>query len=125
MGPSGSGKSTICSLLQRFYDPQSGLVRFDGHDIRTLNLKWLRSQMAMVHQEPVLFSGTIMDNIRYGREEATDEENVEAAKAANAHDFILWLPDAYMTDVGERGTSLSGGQKQRVALARAVVRDPK
>mmetsp|Transcript_4694 Transcript_4694/g.9951 ORF Transcript_4694/g.9951 Transcript_4694/m.9951 type:complete len:1291 (+) Transcript_4694:30-3902(+) len=125
VGPSGSGKSTVISLLQRFYDPAQGTVKVDGMDIQSLHLKWWRMQMALVQQEPVLFSGSIQDNIRYGKPSANDQEVEEAAKMCNAHDFILAFPDKYKTDCGERGLQLSGGQKQRVAIARAIVRDPK
>jgi len=123
-GPSGSGKSTTIALLQRFYNPSSGSVCLDGHDIRSLNLSWLRNQMALVQQEPVLFAGTILQNIAYGREGASDLDCVDAARAANAHEFITGFKDGYSTDVGERGAQLSGGQKQRIALARSMVRDP-
>lgn len=124
VGPSGSGKSTTVALLQRFYDPQFGSVRFDGHDLRDLHIGWLRSQMGLVQQEPVLFSGSIMDNIKYSAESTSYNAVVEAAKMANAHDFIMGMPDQYLTEVGARGGQLSGGQKQRIAIARAVVRKP-
>ncbi|EOD31964.1 putative ABC transporter [Emiliania huxleyi CCMP1516] len=124
-GPSGSGKSTIVALLQRFYDPQAGAVLLDGADIRSLNLRWLRQQIGMVGQEPVLFEGTVAENIGYGKEGATQSEIEEAAVAANAHTFITNdLGDGYATQVGLRGGQLSGGQKQRVAIARALVRKP-
>ncbi|GJC95044.1 hypothetical protein ColKHC_03870 [Colletotrichum higginsianum] len=134
VGASGSGKSTIVGLVERFYDPVRGSVYLDGHDISTLNLRWLRQQMALVSQEPTLFATTIYQNIRYGligtqHEGASDEEQKKlvenAARMANAHDFITGLPEGYMTNVGERGFLLSGGQKQRIAIARAVVSDPK
>lgn len=125
VGPSGSGKSTTVALLQRFYDVNSGSVCLDGHDIRGLNLAFLRSQMALVQQEPVLFGGDIHDNIAYGKEGASEEEVIQAAKSANAHNFISEFPSAYKTDVGERGTQMSGGQKQRIAIARAIIRQPK
>ncbi|GKT53123.1 ABC transporter [Colletotrichum tofieldiae] len=134
VGASGSGKSTIVGLVERFYDPVRGSVYLDGHDISTLNLRWLRQQMALVSQEPTLFATTIYQNIRYGligtqHENATEEEQKKlienAARMANAHDFISGLPEGYMTNVGERGFLLSGGQKQRIAIARAVVSDPK
>ncbi|TDZ23972.1 Leptomycin B resistance protein pmd1 [Colletotrichum orbiculare MAFF 240422] len=134
VGASGSGKSTIVGLVERFYDPVRGRVFLDGHDISTLNLRWLRQQMALVSQEPTLFGTTIYQNIRYGligtkHENASDEEQRQliesAAKMANAHDFITGLPEGYKTNVGERGFLLSGGQKQRIAIARAVVSDPK
>lgn len=124
VGPSGSGKSTIISLVQRFYDPSAGNILLDGHDIRNLQLKWLRQQMGLVNQEPVLFAATIAENILYGKENAGIQQVVEAAKTANAHSFIQSLPDGYHTQVGEGGTQLSGGQKQRIAIARAVIRNP-
>lgn len=126
IGPSGSGKSTMIALLERFYDASSGAVLFDGRDIRSLSLHWLRGRMAMVQQEPVLFSGTIFENISYGAlEEAASEQQVRAAaKVANAHGFIEGFPESFQTQVGERGVQLSGGQKQRVAIARAMVREP-
>jgi subfamily B ATP-binding cassette protein MsbA len=125
VGPSGSGKTTIVHLIPRFYDPTEGRVLIDGHDVRNLNLQFLRRNIGMVLQENFLFSGTIRDNIRYGRPDATDEEVVRAAVAANCHDFIMELPDGYETIVGERGTRLSGGQRQRIAIARALLRDPR
>jgi ATP-binding cassette subfamily B (MDR/TAP) protein 1 len=124
VGPSGSGKSTVVALLQRFYDPNGGRVLLDGHDLRSLNLAWLRSQMALVQQEPVLFFGSIRDNIAYGKEGASLEEIEAAAKLSNAHCFVSELPLAYETEVGERGGQMSGGQKQRLAIARAIIRDP-
>jgi len=123
VGPSGAGKSTLMSLLPRFYDPQSGRVRVDGHDLSTVKRQSLREQIASVSQEVQLFNTTIGDNIRYGRLEASDEAVAEAARAANAHDFIEALPNGYATEVGERGVKLSGGQRQRVAIARALLRD--
>ncbi|PAA81543.1 hypothetical protein BOX15_Mlig004095g4, partial [Macrostomum lignano] len=123
-GPSGCGKSSVVKLILRFYDPESGTVLIDGRDIRELNVHWYRSRIGLVSQEPVLFSGSIKENIRMGREEVTDEEMVAACKQANAHKFISRLPDGYDTLVGERGAQLSGGQKQRVAIARALVRRP-
>jgi len=124
-GPSGSGKSTIIALIERFYDPQSGCVMLDGIDIKTLNVRWLRSQLGLVAQEPVLFMGSIEENIGYGKEGATQEEIVEAAKMANAHTFITEsTAKGYDTQVGQGGGKLSGGQKQRVAIARAIVRKP-
>ncbi|XP_078084341.1 ATP-dependent translocase ABCB1-like [Mustelus asterias] len=125
VGASGCGKSTMIQLLQRFYDPEAGEISLDGHDIRTLNVKWLRQHIGIVSQEPVLFATTIAENIRYGREDVTDGEIEQAAREANAYDFISMLPDRFDTIVGQRGTQLSGGQKQRVAIARALVRNPK
>ncbi|RXN18488.1 multidrug resistance 1-like protein [Labeo rohita] len=124
VGASGCGKSTTIQLLQRFYDPDAGEVTLDGHDIRSLNVRWLRENMGIVSQEPVLFGTTIAENIRYGREDATDEDIERAIKEANAYDFISKLPDLN-TMVGERGAQLSGGQKQRIAIARALVKNPK
>ncbi|KAF8560723.1 hypothetical protein P879_05234 [Paragonimus westermani] len=125
VGPSGSGKSTIIHMILRFYDPTEGEILVEGVDLRTLDLKHHRSRLGCVQQEPVLFEGTVADNIRMGKIDATDEEIIEAAKLANAHDFIMDLPEAYETRVGESGLGLSGGQKQRIAIARAVVRQPK
>ena len=125
VGPSGCGKSTVIQLLQRFYDPDGGEVLVGGKDVRSLNVKWLRQHIGVVSQEPVLFDTTIAENILYGKEGATTEEVKDAAKNANAHDFISKLPDGYNTFVGEGGTQLSGGQKQRIAIARALIRDPK
>ena len=125
VGPSGCGKSTAVALIERFYDPSAGAVLLDGKDIKTLRLSWLRQQIGLVSQEPVLFTGSIAENIAYGKEGATKEEIEAAARMANAHDFISAFPDAYETEVGEKGVQLSGGQKQRVAIARAIVRDPK
>ena len=125
VGSSGSGKTTIGRLLLRFWDPQAGRITFDGHDIRSLKLASLRGAMAEVSQDPVLFSGTIRENIRYGRLAATDEEIVAAAQAANADGFVREFPEGYDTIIGERGVKLSGGQRQRLAIARAILRDPK
>jgi ABC-type multidrug transport system fused ATPase/permease subunit len=125
VGPSGAGKSTILSLLYRFYDVDAGRVLFEGVDVRELSLADLRRSLAMVAQEPVLFSGTIRDNIAYGRDGATDAEIEAAARDAHAHDFIVGFPDGYATLIGERGTKLSGGQKQRIALARALIANPR
>uniref|UniRef100_A0A8C1JG98 ATP-binding cassette sub-family B member 5 n=1 Tax=Cyprinus carpio TaxID=7962 RepID=A0A8C1JG98_CYPCA len=125
VGSSGCGKSTTIQLLQRFYDPQEGTVTIDGHDIRSLNVRGLRELIGVVSQEPVLFATTISENIRYGREDVTQEEIEQAAREANAYDFIMKLPDKFETLVGERGTQMSGGQKQRIAIARALVRNPK
>lgn len=124
-GSSGGGKSTLIALLERFYGPTSGTLLLDGRDTRTLNVRWLRSQIGLVSQEPVLFASSIFENIAAGREEITREQVIEAAKLSNAHNFIMSLPEKYDTLVGEKGVSLSGGQKQRVAIARAIVRNPK
>lgn len=124
VGPSGSGKTTICSLLPRFYDVTDGRITIDGRDVRTLELKSLRSQIGMVQQDVYLFSGTIRENIAYGKPGASMEEIVEAAKRANIHDFIEELPDGYDTFVGERGARLSGGQKQRISIARVFLKNP-
>ena len=124
-GPSGSGKSTCVALLERFYDPQQGVVTLDGADLKTLNLRWLRLQIGLVGQEPVLFLGSVGENIGFGKEGASAEEIEGAAKLANAHGFITEsLADGYATQVGQGGGKLSGGQKQRVAIARALVRQP-
>ncbi|KAA3455984.1 ABC transporter B family member 15-like [Gossypium australe] len=125
VGQSGSGKSTIISLIERFYDPLKGVVKIDGRDIKSYNLKTLRKHIALVSQEPTLFVGTIRENILYGASDETDEsEVIEAAKAANAHDFIAGLANGYETWCGDRGVQLSGGQKQRIAIARAVLKKP-
>ena len=125
VGPSGAGKSTIASLLPRFYDCDSGTIRIDGTDIRTAMLDSLRSQVGIVPQETILFNGTVYDNILYGRLDATKEEIIEAAKAANAHDFIMELPQGYDTMLGDRGVNISGGQRQRIAIARAILKNPR
>ncbi|VAH78678.1 unnamed protein product [Triticum turgidum subsp. durum] len=126
VGESGSGKSTIIALLERFYDPDSGRISVDGVEIKSLRISWLRDQMGLVGQEPVLFNDTIRANITYGKHgEVTEEEVTAVAKAANAHEFISSLPQGYNTLVGEKGVQLSGGQKQRVAIARAIIKDPK
>ncbi|KAK3533490.1 hypothetical protein QTP70_023359 [Hemibagrus guttatus] len=125
VGPSGAGKSTAVQLIQRFYDPKEGMVTLDGHDIRGLNIQWLRSLMGIVEQEPVLFATTIAENIRYGRPGVSDSDIIKAAKDANAYNFIMDLPQKFDTMVGEGGGQMSGGQKQRIAIARALVRNPK
>lgn len=125
VGPTGSGKSTIVNLISRFYDVTDGAVTIDGHDIRSVQLDSLRRQMSVMQQDSFVFSGTIMDNIRYGRLEATDEEVMEAAKAVYAHDFIMAMDKGYQTEVNERGSSLSVGQKQLISFARALLNDPK
>ncbi len=124
VGASGAGKSTLCSLIPRFYDVSGGAVRIDGQDIRKVTLKSLRSQIGIVQQDVYLFVGTVMDNIRYGRPGASREEVVEAAKNANAHEFIMNLPNGYDTDIGQRGVKLSGGQKQRLSIARVFLKNP-
>ncbi len=125
LGATGSGKTTIINLLPRFYDPTEGRITIDGHELRDVTLNSLRSQIGIVLQETTLFSGSIRENIAFGKPEATDEEIIVAATAAQAHDFISSFPEGYNTHVGERGTTLSGGQKQRVAIARALLLDPR
>lgn len=125
VGPSGGGKTTICSLLLRFYDVTGGSIEIDGQDIRKLTLKSLRQSIGIVQQDVYLFTGSIKENISYGKPGASDEEIIKAAKKANIHDFIMSLPDGYDTYVGERGTRLSGGQKQRISIARIFLKDPK
>ncbi|KFO26063.1 Multidrug resistance protein 2, partial [Fukomys damarensis] len=125
VGPSGSGKSTAVELLQRFYDPDDGFITLDGNDIRALNVRHYREHIGVVCQEPVLFGTTISNNIKYGRDDVTDEEIEKAAKEANAYDFIMKFPHKFNTLVGEKGAQMSGGQKQRIAIARALVRNPK
>lgn len=124
VGPSGGGKTTLCSLLPRFYDVTSGEITIDGIDIRDITLKSLRSNIGIVQQDVYMFSGSVRDNISYGKPNASDEEIVEAAKNANIHDFIMSLDEGYDTYVGERGTRLSGGQKQRIAIARVFLKNP-
>jgi ABC-type multidrug transport system fused ATPase/permease subunit len=123
VGPTGAGKTTLISLLPRFYDPTAGRILLDGIDIRHLTLKSLRAQVSLVQQEPLLFSGTIAQNIHYGRLDASDEDVIEAARAANAHDFIMRLPKQYETELGERGAKLSGGERQRLCVARAFLKN--
>ncbi len=125
VGPSGAGKSTLFNLIPRFYDPTAGQVSIDGDDLRTVTQSSLRAQIGIVPQETLLFGGTIRENIAYGRLDASEAEIIDAAKAANAHDFIMALPDQYATIVGERGVKLSGGQRQRVAIARALLKNPR
>ncbi|KAI0492261.1 hypothetical protein KFK09_026530 [Dendrobium nobile] len=126
VGESGSGKSTVIALIERFYDPDSGTILIDGVEIQKLKISWLRQQMGLVSQEPVMFSGTIRSNIAYGRQgDVSEDEIIAAAEAANGHQFISSLPQGYDTNVGERGVQLSGGQKQRIAIARAMIRNPK
>ncbi|MEE2901864.1 MAG: ABC transporter transmembrane domain-containing protein [Myxococcota bacterium] len=125
VGPSGGGKSTVAALISRLYEPTSGQVFLDDNPYQELDPSWLRQQIGVVSQEPILFATSIENNIRYGREDAKEEEIIAAAKAANAHDFVSGFPEAYQTLVGERGVRLSGGQKQRIAIARAILKDPK
>ena len=124
VGPSGVGKTTLCSLIPRFYDVTAGALLLDGTDIRDITLASLRRQIGVVQQDVYLFAGTVAENLRYGRPDASEEEIVAAARAANAHDFITALPDGYATDIGQRGVRLSGGQKQRLTIARAFLKDP-
>ena len=124
MGPSGGGKTTICQLIPRFYDVTAGAIRVDGQDIRDVTQNSLRRQIGIVQQDVFLFADTVMENIRYGRPEATDEEVIRAAMLAEIHEDILNMPDGYQTYVGERGVMLSGGQKQRVSIARVFLKDP-
>ncbi len=125
VGPSGSGKTTLASLLPRLYEPVEGTIRIDGIDIRDYSLKALRQGIAIVQQDSFLFSGTIRENLIYGRPDATPDQILAAARAANAHDFITALPDGYDTMLGERGVGLSGGQRQRLSIARAILKDPR
>ena len=124
VGGSGAGKTTLCSMIPRFYDVTSGSIRLDGTDIRDIKLKELRRQIGIVQQDVYLFAGTVMDNIRYGKPDASDEEVIRAAMAANAHEFIMGLPQGYETDIGQRGVKLSGGQKQRLSIARVFLKNP-
>lgn len=124
VGPSGAGKTTLCSLIPRFYEVSDGAILVDGIDIRALKLDSLRNHIGIVQQDVYLFAGTIMDNIRYGRPDATDEDVIKAAKYANAHEFIMSFPDGYDTDIGQRGVKLSGGQKQRLSIARVFLKNP-
>ncbi|MDE6738875.1 MAG: ATP-binding cassette domain-containing protein, partial [Lachnospiraceae bacterium] len=125
VGPTGAGKSTIVNLISRFYDVQEGTVTVDGHDVKKVSIESLRRQMGIMTQDNFLFSGTIKDNIRYGKLDATDEEIIAAAKAVNAHDFIMRLEKGYDTELSERGGGLSIGQRQLLAFARTMVSDPK
>ena len=124
VGSSGAGKTTLCSLIPRFYDVTDGSIKLDGHDVRDVTLKSLRRQIGIVQQDVYLFAGTVYENILYGRPDATEEEVIEAAKNANAHEFIMSLPDGYNTDIGQRGVKLSGGQKQRLSIARVFLKNP-
>ena len=125
VGSSGGGKTTLCSLIPRFYDVTGGSVCIDGNDVRDVTLQSLRNNIGIVQQDVYLFAGTVMDNILYGRPDATREEVIKAAKNANAHDFIMELPDGYDTDIGQRGVKLSGGQKQRLSIARVFLKNPR
>lgn len=125
VGASGAGKSTVAHLIARFYDPQQGEITIDGYPLKDVRLKTLREQMGVVSQDIVLFNGTVRDNIRYGKPDATDEEIMAAARAANAHEFIASFPSGYDTEIGERGVKLSGGQKQRLSIARAILKNPR
>jgi ATP-binding cassette, subfamily B, bacterial len=124
VGPSGVGKTTLCSLILRFYEVNNGKILVDGQDIKKLTLKSLRQNIGLVQQDIYLFAGTVLENIRYGNPEATEEEIMVAAKHANAHEFIMTLPNGYHTDIGQRGIKLSGGQKQRITIARTFLKDP-
>jgi len=124
IGHTGSGKSTLVNLIPRFYDVTGGRVTVDKRDVRSIDLYTLRSGIGIVPQDTILFSGTIKDNIRWGKEDATDEEIMEAAKVAQAHEFIMSFPQGYDTQLGQRGVNLSGGQKQRIAIARAIIKKP-
>ncbi|MBB6669507.1 ABC transporter ATP-binding protein [Cohnella nanjingensis] len=124
VGPSGAGKTTLCSLIPRFYEVTDGEVLVDGINVRDLDLRSLRNQIGIVQQDVYLFAGTVIENIRYGNPEATDEQVIEAAKHANAHDFIMNLPNGYRSDIGQRGVKLSGGQKQRLSIARVFLKNP-
>jgi ABC-type multidrug transport system, ATPase and permease components len=125
VGPSGSGKSTTVSMLERFYDPTSGSITLDGTDIRDINVQWLRDHIGLVAQEPILFARSIKENIAYGMKGATEQDIIDVAKSANAHDFIMQFPNGYETQVGDKGAQLSGGQKQRIAIARVLLKNPK
>src|SRR5690606_12820786 len=124
VGSSGVGKTTLCSLIPRFYEVTEGAILLDGRDIRDIRLRALRRHIGIVHQDVYLFAGTIAENIRYGKPDASDAEIMEAARKANAHDFIMALPDGYDTDIGQRGVKLSGGQKQRLSIARVFLKNP-
>ncbi len=124
VGSSGVGKTTMCSLIPRFYDTTEGSVKLDGVDVRNITMRSLRRNIGIVQQDVYLFAGTVMDNIRYGKQDATEAEIIEAAKNANAHEFIMSLPDGYQTDIGQRGVKLSGGQKQRLSIARVFLKNP-
>jgi subfamily B ATP-binding cassette protein MsbA len=125
VGPSGSGKSTLANLIARFYDPQQGSIKIDGINLRDFSVKSLRGQIGIVTQEVILFNDTVLSNISYGRKDISFEDIVEAARAANAHDFIMNLPEGYETVVGEKGFKISGGERQRIAIARAILKNPR
>jgi subfamily B ATP-binding cassette protein MsbA len=125
VGPSGAGKTTIANMIPRFYDPTDGNITIDGIDIKTVTLKSLREQIGIVPQETILFNGSVFDNILYGRLDANKDEVVNAAKAANAHNFIMEMSGGYDTQIGERGSKLSGGQRQRISIARAILKNPR
>jgi subfamily B ATP-binding cassette protein MsbA len=125
VGPSGAGKTTLVNLIPRFYDPTAGRITVDGYDIRRVQMRTLREQIGIVPQETALFSGSVRDNIAYGKLDASQQEIEAAAQAANAHDFVRDLPQGYDTLVGERGVKLSGGQRQRIAIARAILKNPR
>ena len=124
VGPSGAGKTTLCSLIPRFYEATEGSIRIDGKDIKDVTLKSLRDNIGVVQQDVYLFMGSIKENIRYGKPDATDEEVIAAAKLANAHEFIEAFENGYDTDIGQRGVKLSGGQKQRLSIARVFLKNP-
>jgi ATP-binding cassette, subfamily B, bacterial len=124
VGSSGVGKTTLCSLIPRFYDVRSGKILLDGQDIRDVTLRSLRGNIGIVQQDVYLFAGTVADNIRYGKLDASRQDVIDAAKRAHAHDFIMTLPDGYDTDIGQRGVRLSGGQKQRISIARVFLKNP-
>jgi ATP-binding cassette subfamily B protein len=124
VGPSGAGKTTLCSLIPRFYDVTSGNILLDGIDVRDIDLHTLRKKIGVVQQDVYLFAGTVMENIRYGNPTADDEEVIEAAKQANAHEFIMSLPNGFQSEIGQRGVRLSGGQKQRLSIARVFLKNP-
>ena len=124
VGPSGVGKTTLCSLIPRFYEVSEGEILLDGKNIRDITMRSLRKNIGIVQQDVYLFAGTVLDNIRYGKLDASEEEIIVAAKKANAHDFIMALPNGYATDIGQRGVKLSGGQKQRLSMARVFLKDP-
>jgi len=125
VGPTGAGKTSLVNLLHRFYDPTEGRITIDGRDLRDVTLNSWYRQVSLVPQETTLFGGTILDNIRYGDEQANEQAVYAASRAAHAHDFITNLPDSYQTIVGEKGINLSGGQRQRIAIARAILKDPR